>query len=59
MTSVMEMLAILCWTGPLLCDEWTQAQPFEVVKQREAGRWMAARQTFKGGGGGEGGTHDH
>lgn len=35
--------------GAVFCDEWGEAQPFEVIKQRKVGRCVAVCQSFSRG----------
>lgn len=44
--------------GAVFCDEWGEAQPFEVIKQRKVGRCVAVCQSFSRGQRGGGGAHD-
>lgn len=41
--------SVTALTGAVFCDEWGEAQPFEVIKQRKVGRCMAVCQSFRRG----------
>lgn len=45
--------SVTALTGAVFCDEWGEAQPFEVIKQRKVGRCMAVCQSFSRGQRGE------
>jgi len=38
--------SVTALTGAVFCDEWGEAQPFEVIKQRKVGRCVAVCQGF-------------
>lgn len=38
--------SVTALTGAVFCDEWGEAQPFEVIKQRKVGRCVAVCQSF-------------
>lgn len=38
--------SVTALTGAVFCDEWGEAQPFEVIKQRKVGQCVAACQSF-------------
>lgn len=41
--------SVTALTGAVFCDEWGEAQPFEVIKQRKVGRCVAVCQSFSKG----------
>lgn len=52
--------SVTALTGAALCDEWAEAQPFEVIKQRKVGPCVAVCQRSSRGQkvrGGVGGLH--
>lgn len=51
--------SVTALTGAMLCDEWGELQPFEVIKQRKVGRFVAVCQPFsRGAEGWRGEAHD-
>lgn len=39
--------SVTALTEAVFCDEWGEAQPFEVIKQKKVGRCVAVCQSFR------------